>query len=109
MLPQKKFVCCASGVKRRRSNYWGESDILRERLFSVIYIAFLENMDTLLECGMAHRNITPGKIVEKICHAYSMEEVYALLANGVMMGQVMYEMYEKVLEDETNAVKRIVF
>ena len=40
---------------------------------------------------------------------YSMEQIYKFLVDDDLMGRVMYEMYEKVLEDETNIIKRIVF
>jgi len=96
--------------------YWNSEEnknfhytIVYENIFTVIYTAFLENIDTILA---ESPNLTPGKIVEKIWHTYNIWNMYEFLADDVLMGRVMFEMYEKVLEDESaavNAVKRIVF
>lgn len=119
-LLQQKRIMCGCNIDPVVINgfctdcYWENEErckyeALRAKLFPVIYTAFLENQNTLLECGMSHPNITPGKIVENMLYKYSIDKLYGFLADDVMMGHVMYEMYEKVLEDEKNVVRRIVF
>lgn len=75
-----------------------EKEKMRDKLFPVIYQAFMENKYTILECGMAHREMTPGKIVDKMLETNKLDELEKILNDTPKIADAMYRAYEIVLE-----------
>jgi len=83
-----------------------EKDKMRRKLFPIIYQALVENKYTILECGMAHRDMSAGKIVDKMLEMNKLDDLEKMLDNQPTMGNAMYYAYESVLEDLKKNDKR---
>jgi hypothetical protein len=83
-----------------------EKDKMRRKLFPMIYQVLVENKYTILECGMVHRDMSAGKIVEKMLQMKKLDEIEKILDNERMMGNAIFYAYEYVLEDLKNNDKR---
>ena len=87
-----------------RTNSFPRSDemtreLMRAKIFPIIYQAFTENKYTILECGMAHPEMTAGKIVTKLIDTFKMNQLEKMLTDDKMMARAMYHAYETVLDE----------
>ena len=76
-----------------------KKEMLRAKIFPIIYQAFTENKYTILECGMAHPEMSAGKIVTKLMDTFKINQLEEMLKDTDMMGRAMYNAYETVLEE----------
>jgi hypothetical protein len=74
----------------------------REKFFHIAYQTLQEQKETLIECGMLHRNVTAGKIVSVILKNNNSDVLERLLKNENYqeLAYEMYSAYEKVFEEE---------
>ena len=83
----------------------------REKFFPIAYQVLRDHTDTLIECGMMHNEVTPGKLVCVLLKNNDAGNLERLLKdeNYQDLAHELYKAYEKVFDDEKNKEMGMVY
>jgi hypothetical protein len=106
----KKAYCCVCywqinedlKYEGGREQRIAHQEYYRNMFFPIVLQVIQENKDTLIECGMMHRNVTAGKIVSALLEKSDAKNLDHLLnkENYNELAHQIYNMYELVFDQE---------